>query len=72
MDTQGTDDNEMKDDDEVILKKAFKQLHDNQIHNVKLVWIVSGDMDRERDEYSLVSERARSTTRDMEFMFDRA
>eukprot|EP01084_Bolivina_argentea_P238659 400945_1 len=51
MDTQGTDDNELKDDDEKVLKKAFKALYDQNITKIKLIWIVSGDMDRERGEY---------------------
>ena len=51
MDTQGTDDSDMKDDDERILKNAFKKLYDNNIQNIKIIWIVSGDMDRKRGEF---------------------
>ena len=51
MDTQGTDDNHMKDDDEAVLKKAFKALYDKKVFKIKLIWIISGDMDRERGEY---------------------
>eukprot|EP01084_Bolivina_argentea_P253936 426757_1 len=51
MDTQGTDDDEMKDDDECVLKKAFKELYDKHVSNIKLIWIISGDMDGERGEF---------------------
>lgn len=42
MDTQGTDDSDMDDTDEKILKKIFKKLWLKKIHFITVLWLISG------------------------------
>eukprot|EP00486_Rosalina_sp_Unknown_P006679 CAMPEP_0201575122 /NCGR_PEP_ID=MMETSP0190_2-20130828/20115_1 /ASSEMBLY_ACC=CAM_ASM_000263 /TAXON_ID=37353 /ORGANISM="Rosalina sp." /LENGTH=640 /DNA_ID=CAMNT_0048004347 /DNA_START=135 /DNA_END=2057 /DNA_ORIENTATION=- len=51
MDTQGTDDSDMDDTDEKILKKIFKKLWLKKIHFITVLWLISGDFDRQKGEY---------------------
>eukprot|EP01084_Bolivina_argentea_P062219 113754_1 len=51
MDTQGTDDSDMDDTDDRILKKIFKKLWIKKVHFVIVLWLVSGDFDRQKGEY---------------------
>eukprot|EP01083_Nonionella_stella_P208807 757538_1 len=51
MDTQGTDDSDMDDTDEKILKKIFKLLWAKKIHFINVLWLISGDFDRQKGEY---------------------
>jgi len=51
MDTQGTDDSDMDDTDEKILKKIFKKLWLKKIHFITVLWMISGDFDRQKGEY---------------------
>ena len=51
MDTQGTDDSDMDDTDEKILKKIFKKLWLKKIHFITVLWLIAGDFDRQKGEY---------------------
>eukprot|EP01083_Nonionella_stella_P082656 228179_1 len=51
MDTQGTDDSDMDDTDDKILKRIFKKLWAKKIHFITILWLISGDFDRQKGEY---------------------
>jgi hypothetical protein len=51
LDTQGTDDTEMVDCDEKVLKSIFQVLFENAITKVQLIWVVAGDLTTRKSEY---------------------
>ena len=51
MDTQGTDDSDMDDADEKILEGILKKLRVKRIHFITVLWLISGDFDRQKGEY---------------------
>eukprot|EP01083_Nonionella_stella_P063014 163808_1 len=50
LDTQGANDSSGVDDEKV-LTDILKQLHDSNVNEIKVVWCVSGDMCREKQEF---------------------
>lgn len=64
LDTKGANSSDGADD-ETVLRNILKKLYDDHITNIKVIWCVSGDMCRERQEFQTQARFIRSLGNDV-------